>query len=207
MTEATIEAERVAEVGPSSRALSEATTVARAQDGDTAAFEKLMSLYQAELLRLAYRMLHDRGEAEDVVQDTFVLMWRRLPTLTAPNAFHGWIYQIATRGCLQVLRSRTRKRTDLTDGTGEQFEEHDHAEARRDGSGPELSAEGSAQQASLDAALAELPADQRACWVLRNLHGLDYVEIAQATGTPVSTVRGRLARAKKSLAVRMAPWR
>ena len=74
------------------RVFSEATTVARAQDGDTDAFEQLIRCYEADLFRLGFRMLSDRGEAQDAVQDTFVLAWRRLPSVLDPEAFRAWIY-------------------------------------------------------------------------------------------------------------------
>ena len=193
--------------GLAARVLSEATVVARAQDGDTAAFEQLMQTYQAELFRLAYRMLHDRGEAQDVVQDTFVLVWRKLPTLADPQAFHGWIYQIATRSCLQVSRTRARRRTDLTSGTDADFEARSQTLDAERGTGPPEVAQATAQRESLDVVLADLPGDQRACWVLKELHDLTYPEIAFVTGVPVSTVRGRIARARQTLTVRMAPWR
>ena len=90
---------------------SEATTVARAQDGDTDAFEQLVRSYEADLFRLGFRMLSDRGEAQDAVQDTFVLAWRRLPSLLDPEAFRAWIYQLMTRRCLNILRVRVRRHT------------------------------------------------------------------------------------------------
>ena len=93
------------------RVFSEATTVARAQDGDTDAFEQLVRSYEADLFRLGFRMLSDRGEAQDAVQDTFVLAWRRLPSLLDPEAFRAWIYQLMTRRCLNILRVRVRRHT------------------------------------------------------------------------------------------------
>ncbi|SDS92353.1 RNA polymerase sigma-70 factor, ECF subfamily [Friedmanniella luteola] len=184
--------------------LVQATVVARAQDGDLGAFEELVRRYEGEMFRLAYRMLADRGEAEDVVQDTFVLVWRRLPTLANPQAFHAWIYHVATRRCLNVLRARTRRRTDLA-ATAEELEEHvDDVTVR--GHGPADLAQVAAQLRGLDEVLDTLPADQRACWVLKELHDLTYPEIAYATGVPASTVRGRLARARRHLARGMASW-
>ena len=102
---------------PSSpRVFSEATTVARAQDGDTDAFEQLVRSYEADLFRLGFRMLSDRGEAQDAVQDTFVLAWRRLPSLLDPAAFRAWIYQLMTRRCLNILRVRIRRHTGVSSG-------------------------------------------------------------------------------------------
>ena len=93
------------------RALSEATLVARAQDGDVMAFESLVHGYAGELFRLGYRMTGDRADAQDALQDTLVLTWRRLPSLAEPEAFRAWVFQLMTRQCLSLLRRRARRRT------------------------------------------------------------------------------------------------
>ncbi|MGC8169874.1 RNA polymerase sigma factor, partial [Salmonella enterica] len=87
----------------------ETTAVARAQDGDVAAFEQLLDAYEAPLLRLAVRMLRDRSEAEDVVQDTFLTVWRRLDTLEDTDRFRTWIYRLASNACIDVIRRRERQ--------------------------------------------------------------------------------------------------
>ena len=87
--------------------LDEGSIVARAQDGDLAAFEHLVLTYQSRLFRLAYRMLNDRGEAEDIVQETLTTSWRGLPMLADVDAFGGWIYRLATNKCLDLLRKRS----------------------------------------------------------------------------------------------------
>ena len=181
--------------------LAEATVVGRAQEGDLAAFEMLVRRYQGPVFRLAYRMLGDRGEAEDVVQDCLVLVWRKLPTLTDAQAFHRWIYQLATRRCLSVLRTRARRRTDATDADDLEREPADAADD------PAAVAQQEARLRGLEGFLRRLPAEQRACWVLRELHDLSYAEIAYATNLPVSTVRGRLARARQNLTEGMSAWR
>lgn len=192
--------------------LSEQTIVGRAQDGDIASFEILARHYQGPIFRLAYRMLSDRGDAEDVVQDTLVQVWRRLPTLTDPDRFRGWIYQIATRRCLSMLRQATRRQTQpatADDLQSAHDDNQDRSPGRNEGShqDPASTAVHAAQIRGLQTQLHTLTAEQRACWVLRELHELTYPEIAQALLLPVSTVRGCLARARQNLARGMATWR
>ena len=98
-----------AEPGSGQDWLGEVALVGRAQEGDVTAFETLVRRYQGQVLGLARRMLDDRGEAEDVVQDTFTMVWRRLPTLVDPTVFRAWMFQIATRRCLNVVRTRARR--------------------------------------------------------------------------------------------------
>lgn len=182
--------------------LAEATVVGRAQEGDLEAFELIVRRYQGPVFRLAYRMLGDRGEAEDVVQDCLVLVWRKLPSLMDAQAFHRWVYQLATRQCLSVLRTRSRRRTDATES--DELEQGLPVDVTDD---PAAVAEYNAQLTGLDAFLRRLPDEQRACWVLRELHDLSYPEIAFAMNLPVSTVRGRLARARQNLTKGMSAWR
>lgn len=187
--------------------LSESTLVGRAQDGDVASFEALVRAYQGPVFRLAQRMLGDRGDAEDVVQDVFVSVWRRLPTLNDPAVFHGWVYQIATRRCLNVLRTRSRRDVVPSEAADLEAAHSATRPARARDDDPSATAEHAAQLAGLDAVLATLTDEQRACWVLREMHELSYPEIAYATQLPVATVRGRIARARQNLVKGMAAWR
>ena len=176
------------------RVFSEATTVARAQDGDTDAFEQLVRSYEADLLRLGFRMLSDRGEAQDAVQDTFVLAWRRLPSLLDPEAFRAWIYQLMTRRCLNILRVRLRRHTGVSSGPDLELDARaGRPVAAGSTTDPAAAAQTNAMQDCLTAVLAT--------------HELTYPAIAYAIGVPVSTVRGRIARARLQLAKGMTTWR
>lgn len=190
------------------RRFSEATVVARAQDGDPAAFEQLVRAYEAELFRLGYRMLGDRGDAQDAVQESMILAWRRLPSLRDPQVFRAWIYQLMTRRCLNVLRVQARRGTDVS--SGPDFETKTAAGTALGAGSPQspaATAQAGALMDGLTVALSALPSEQRACWVLHELHDLSYPAIAYAIGVPVSTVRGRIARARVQLAKGMKAWR
>ena len=180
--------------------LDEATIVARAQDGDLAAFEYLVETYQGRLFRLAYRMLNDRGEAEDVVQETLTAGWRALPGLDRSSAFGGWVYRTATNRCFDVLRRRTAHPEDSMDSDGL------WPALNLQSGDPHRNAEIAAQLECLSRALEELQPDQRACWLLRELHDQSYAEISAALGIGTDTVRGRLARAREKLAEAMIQW-
>ncbi|MEV6781493.1 sigma-70 family RNA polymerase sigma factor [Streptomyces sp. NPDC051098] len=177
--------------------LDDATLVVRARDGDVRAFEVLVLRYQGPMYRLALRMLASRGDAEDVVQEVFLTAWRRLGRLRESAAFVGWLYRMTTNRCLNVIRARRPMAvTDLD------------ARASADAAGsPERSAQVGEQLAALSDGLQQLTAEQRACWLLREVHGRSYDEIARATGTTGTAVRGRIARARAHLAEVMAPWR
>ncbi|MFF8835789.1 RNA polymerase sigma factor [Streptomyces sp. NPDC015130] len=172
--------------------------VARAREGDEEAFEVLVHRHGPTLLRLARRMLSGSAEAEDVVQEALVGAWRRLPDFRGDSAFLTWMYKIVTNRCLNQLRSR-RPTTELDSVPEPPAPPHEGSPAR--------AAESSAALADLTVALAELSPEQRACWVLRELHLLSYEEVAEAVGISATAARGRIFRARRSLTEAMSEWR
>ncbi|MDJ0314811.1 RNA polymerase sigma factor [Arthrobacter sp. H35-D1] len=185
----------------------EGSIVARAQDGDLAAFEHLVHTYQDRLFRLAYRMLNDRTDAEDVVQETLTASWRALPMLSDVKAFGGWIYRLATNKCLDLLRKRSARAETITDPAEIHSTLDDGATRAPLEADPVASAEWAAQQDGLTTVLNTLPAVQRACWLLREIHGRSYAEIGVTLKINPTTVRGTLARARRRIAEGMSQWR
>ncbi|MHA7276509.1 RNA polymerase sigma factor [Arthrobacter sp. Hz1] len=197
-------------VGVSLDELDELTIVSRAQDGDPQAFEWLISAYQGGIYRLGFRMLNDRTEAEDIVQETFISAWRTLPKLSAPQAFVPWLYRNATNKCLDALRKRKRRPADPMDTA--ELESASGLGARDAVSvsrsmDPAQEYENHAQMRALADLLPTVPPGPRACWLLREVHEFSYSEIAAIMQLPESTIRGRIARAKRSLAEGMESWR
>lgn len=198
--------------------LDELTVVARAQDGDLHAFEWLISAYQGGVFRLAFRMLGDHAEAEDIVQETFIAAWRNLPNLSAPQAFIPWLYRTATNKCFDQLRRSLRRPTDPVSfddgaagtpgaaGEGELWNQLPMP-AGGPAQDPAVYHETEAQMQALADVLQTVPAGLRVCWLLRGVHNFSYAEIAAIVQQPESTVRGRIARARRLLAEGMQPWR
>ncbi|WP_024799574.1 RNA polymerase sigma factor [Nocardia sp. BMG51109] len=177
-------------------ALDDATLAGRARDGDVRAYEQLVLRYQGPMFRLAAKMLADRAEAEDVTQEVFLTAWRRMGQLQDDSAFAGWLYRATTNRCLNVIRSRQLPADVDPDTTASRTDTH-----------PEHAAQVNGQLAALTAALQRLTPEQRACWLLREVHGRSYEEIGEIVGTNTTAVRGRIARARAQLAEVMKPWR
>lgn len=178
--------------------LDDLTLVVRAQEGDVRAFETLARRHQAVLYRIAVRVMGDATEAEDALQEALLDAWRRIGQFRGDSAFSTWMYRIVTNRCMGMLRKR--RAVPVPDVA-------DMAEAPTAPDSPARTAEIDAELAALGAALQTLPDDVRVCWVLRELEGLRYDEIAAITGTGEPTVRGRIHRARTKLAEVMRPWR
>lgn len=170
----------------------------RASEGDEDAFAVLVRRHTSRLLALAQHLLGNRLDAEDAVQDAFLSAWRQLPEFRHGASFGTWMYRIVANRCLNTMRHRPRPLP--LDAVPEPA-------AADANSSPPRAAESDAATAALARALLELRPELRVCWVLRELHGLHYDEIAHVVGTSEQTVRGRLFRARRALMEAMRPWR
>jgi RNA polymerase sigma-70 factor (ECF subfamily) len=170
------------------------TVASRAADGDIRAFEILMRRYGSLLNAYAARIVRP-SDAEDVVQDTFVTAWQDLPDLENLASVRSWLITIVTRKSIDRLRSSRDQ---------EPIDDHDLPDPS---DGPESAATATSLDEALSQVLSTLPEDQRRCWVLREVAGYGYQEIADQLGLPVSTVRGLLVRSRKTLVREMEAWR
>lgn len=177
------------------------TIVRRAQDGDLEAFESLVRSHQAPVFNLALRMLADRGDAEDITQEAILAAWEQLPKLKSPEAFSTWLFRLTSRRCVDLIRRREARPSDATEP--EALSELVTA-AQAD---PEHAALANSGLDALTLVLQTLPVDQRQIWILREMHDYSYEDIARDMGISTSTVRGRLARARRALAEGLEAWR
>ncbi|MFB2555482.1 RNA polymerase sigma factor [Herbiconiux liangxiaofengii] len=168
----------------------------RAADGDLRAFEVLIRRHGGLMRAYANRVLGSNLEVDDVVQETFITAWKKLPELADLAAVKSWLMRIVNRKAIDRIRARHDDRPIL------EWEGEIPAEQ-----GPEKQAEAQSQREHLKAALERLPEGQRQCWVMKEIGGFSYEEIAEELGVPPSTVRGLLARARKKLITEMEGWR
>jgi RNA polymerase sigma-70 factor (ECF subfamily) len=168
--------------------------VARAQGGDEDAFEQLVRAHQRYVFNLAYRVLGDRNEAEDVAQETFVRAWRGLPSFRAECRFTTWLYRIARNVCLNRLprlEAELRQTEELSQPLASPDPAPDEVVGARE------------RQALLHSELARLPERYRLVLTLRYLQGFSYAEIADVLSLPLGTVKTHLHRGREALAARL----
>jgi len=169
--------------------------VREARRGSVHAFEVLVGRHQDRVFRLAFRLTADRAAAQDIAQEALVAAWRGLPAFRGDASFPTWLYRITQNAARNhVTRQRVHTQT-----TGEE-----PAAAEQQ---PERLTENKGRTAALHAAIAALPFDQRAALVLYQFEGLSYEQCAEVLGVSMSTVRGRIARARHGLLTTMEPWR
>lgn len=168
----------------------------RAMDGDVDAFAVLVRRYTPMMRAYTQRMLNASSDVDDIVQEAFITAWQRFTELDDPSKVKSWLMRIVSRKAVDRIRT-LRPVLDVDD--------IDRAAPLS--ASPEKVAEVRAGVAALGAVLQELPDAQRECWVLREMGGYSYDEIAEELGISSSTARGLLARARKYMIVRMEEWR
>jgi RNA polymerase sigma-70 factor (ECF subfamily) len=175
-------------------------------EGDPQAFGQIVARYQVRLLNFVYRMIGDRERAEDLVQEAFLRVHRHLDRFDRSRKFSTWIYTIASNLAKNELRNRSRSpfvvleraRSADEDGLGQvDFEDN--------GTRPDNLYERRSLKALVDATVAKLASHHREVFVLRELEGKSYEEIAEIMHCNLGTVKSRLNRARQSFAELIQP--
>ena len=181
---------------PETCELTEAETIRLAQQGDAAAFECLYRTYCARVFALCARMLKNTAEAEDLTQETFLHVFRKIQSFRGSSAFSTWLYRVSLNTVLMRLRRKTFAKTSL--------DEIDEAEqnigpARRELGGPDLNLEGYIDRRTLQKAVDQLPPRFKAMFVLYDVQGYAHREIAKILGCSLGTSKSQLHRARRRL--------
>jgi len=176
---------------------SERSWLEAARSGDQAAFGELVNMHQHAVYNLAYRMLGERGEAEDAAQETFLRAFAHLSRYDTGRPFRTWLLSIASNHCIDRLRKRRLTWLSLEEPLPPHPALNSH-EAE-----PEDALISSERGALIQEMLAELPPDYRAAVVLRYWYDMSYTEIADVLETTESAVKSRLFRARQTLAEKM----
>jgi RNA polymerase sigma-70 factor, ECF subfamily len=172
---------------PAGRA-AERALVDRVRQGDLAAFEEMYRAHSGRLYSVAYRMLGNQADAEDLLQEIFLTAHRKLDSFRGESALGTWLYRLATNLCLDHLRSRAARTDQLTDALDDGY------------AVPDTAARGLADRTvtkmDLERALAQLPDGCRAAFVLHDVEGLEHREVAQALGIAEGTSKSQVHKAR-----------
>jgi RNA polymerase sigma-70 factor, ECF subfamily len=189
------------------RAAEDSDVVAAFLAGEEMAFELLVERYQTRLLNFIYRTIGDREKAEDLVQEVFIRVYRHLHRFDASKKFSTWIYTIASNLAKNELRNRSRNPLVLFQSVRDKFADDEERPLDFEDSAarPDDAYHKRYLQEAVEEVVGTLPAHHREVFVLRELEGKSYEEIAEITGVNLGTVKSRLNRARASFAERIAP--
>jgi len=168
--------------------------VARAQQGDPAAFEALVDMHAQYVYNLALRVVQNPAEAEDLAQEAFLRAWRGLPAFRGQSKFSTWLYRIVTNLCYNHLPRIKRELASLVPdeeaiGLPDEYQS------------PEQSVLNAELRTHLHNVIEGLPESFRLLVTLRHLQGMSYKEISKVTGMPLGTVKTGLYRARQMLKI------
>jgi RNA polymerase sigma-70 factor (ECF subfamily) len=169
--------------------------------GDEEACTRLVTDHQRMVFHLALHLLGDRQEALDLSQEVFLRVFRMLPQFRGQSSLKTWIYRIVVTQASNRQRSWRRRHRALQVTLEDHVAAHGELADAHDEGMPDRQLQRSETVGRVWDALNELPFDQRAAIVLREIDGLSYEEIAASLGVPVGTVKSRLARARQMLRV------
>jgi len=172
--------------------LEDSQLLSKCLSGHSEAYGALVEKYGARIVNLAYQMIGDRHQAEDVAQEAFVRAYKALPRFERKAKFSSWLYQITLNLCKDHLKSRSRRARSADEEHLANVDADPRDEAPRQIVENELSQK-------MREAINQLPVLYRESFVLRHLQGLDYADVAAITEVPADTVRVRAYRAREML--------
>lgn len=174
----------------------------RVKAGDADAFNLLMDKYQRTVVNLIFRFTGDAENAEDLAQEVFLRIYRAAPRYEPKAKFFTYLYQITLNLCRNERERNTRRKTTSLDSRGESDKQWDLPD-------PEVGAETLMQRqetaSQVQAAIQQLPQEQRQLLILQRFQDLGYEELAEATSQTVSAVKAKLHRARLALKKKLEP--
>lgn len=176
--------------------LTEAEAIRRAQSGDAAAFEFLYQMHSRRVYALCMRMVGNPAEAEDLMQDAFLQLFRKIGTFRGESAFSTWLHRMT----VNVVLMKLRKKSLPTDSLEETTEPDGEGTApKRDVGGPDLRLSGAVDRVNLERAVEKLPPGYRTVFVLHDVQGYEHNEIADIMGCSVGNSKSQLHKARTRL--------
>lgn len=173
--------------------------VERAKSGDIEAFEQLVISCQKKVFNIAYRMIGNYEDANELAQEVFLKAFRSIKKFKGDSLFSTWIYKVTANVCLDEIRKRKKKVVISLD----QEIEFNDGEVKRqipdNAPTPDMEAETNELKSAVNESIAQLPDDYKSMIVLRDIQGFSYDEISKIVNCPEGTVKSRINRARQAL--------
>ena len=175
--------------------LSEAEAIERAKQGDAEAFQALYDRHKRRVYSLCLRMTANTAEAEDLAQEAFLQLFRKIGTFRGESAFSTWLHRLSVNVVLMHLRKKSLPVVSLDETT--QNTEEDSP--KKDFGAEDLSLAGSIDRLQLQKAVESLPPGYRTIFVLHDVEGYEHNEIAGIVGCSIGNSKSQLHKARMKL--------
>lgn len=179
---------------PATKAATEGQLIARAQRGDEEAFAALFEAHKRRVYSLCLRMTGNTAEAEDLAQEAFLQLFRKISTFRGESAFSTWLHRLAVNVVLMHLRKKGLQQVSLDETDTSQDEP-----VKRDYGSDDRRLTGSVDRIGLQNAIAELPPGYRTVFVLHDVEGYEHNEIAEMMGCSIGNSKSQLHKARMKL--------
>jgi RNA polymerase sigma-70 factor (ECF subfamily) len=198
LKETKVSAPRQAEV----REMTDENVVSRAQQGDAVAFERIYRMHSRKVYTLCLRMVGDKTDAEDLTQDVFLQLFRKIHTFRGESAFSTWLHRMSVNIVLMRFRKKTLADRSLEAITNP--EEESDTPSMQFG-GPDLRLQGAVDRITLETAINELPPGYKAMFILHDVQGYNHDEIAEIFGCTAGNSKSQVHKARTRLRELLQP--
>jgi len=182
--------------GQPAKALTEAEAIPLAQRGDAAAFEFLYRLHSRRVYALCLRMVANPSDAEDLMQEAFLQLFRKIGTFRGESAFSTWLHRMTVNVVLMRLRKKSLPATSLEETTEP---DEETGGPRKDIGAADLRLSGAVDRVNLERSIGKLPPGYRTVFVLHDVQGYEHNEIAEIMGCSVGNSKSQLHKARTRL--------
>ncbi len=185
---------------------SDEVLVQKSKERDQAAFAELVNRYESKIYNLAHRMMGNREDAADVLQETFLDAYKSLSNFRGESKFSTWLYRIATNVCLMKLRKKGEETVISLDEPISTKEGQRPREIPDWSTNPAVAVLNEELRQVMDEAIKTLPPLYKSVFVLRDMEGLSNAEVGKVLGESVAAVKSRLHRARIFLRERLSQY-
>ncbi len=177
----------------------EKTLIKKAQRGNILAFESLVKVYDRQVLQLAYNMVNNTQDAEDIYQEVLVRIYKNLHRFKFKSEFSTWLYRVVVNYCINFNKKRRRLKTYSIDKEFQNGDENWKKSVTSEEQNPEESFLNLELSREIEAALQQLSPKQKTVFILRHYHGHKLKEIAEILKCSEGTVKNYLFRATQKM--------
>jgi len=174
--------------------MTEQEAILRAQNGDAAAFEYLYRLHSRRVFALCLRMTGNLTDAEDLTQEAFLQVFRKIHTFRGASAFSTWLHRISVNLVLMRFRKKTVSVTSLEENSGDEFDQ-----PPKEIGAPDPALVGSIDRLHLERAIDQLPPGYQRTFLLHDVLGYEHNEIAKTLGCSIGNSKSQLHKARARL--------